>query len=144
MEAKLEYLENGIRLFDFSHYPEDVKSGNPYNTSFLVEVTSEGFSGVSFWEYDLKNLKKFCCEMRELYEFKISDVVFSDIRYGSKIVFSVAKNGKMTVSGTVFGKGAEQSLIFTFGADQTVIPSFVNGIARMISEAENADFAPFV
>ena len=82
--------------------------------------------------------------MRELYDFKISEVVFSDICYGSKITFSMKKNGTLTVSGNVFGKAAEHSLTFTFEADQTVIPTFVNGIGRMISEAENTDFVPFV
>lgn len=144
MEAELTYLQNGIRIFDFEHYPEDAKMGNPYNTFFRIAITSGGFSGVSSWEYDLKNLKKFCSEMRELYDFKSSEVDFSDIRYGSKITFSMGKLGGITVSGNVFGGGGKHRLEFTFDADQTVIPRFVNKIGQMISDAEKTAFVPFV
>ena len=135
MEAELTYLQNSIKIIDFRHYAEDAAMGNPYNTLFYISVVSGGFSGCGSWECDIKQLKELCEEMRQMYDFKRKSAVLDDYLYGSKLEFSLEKSGHLTVSGTIYGNCAEQSLSFCFGADQTAIPTFVKGLERLIASA---------
>jgi hypothetical protein len=107
---------------------EDINNGNPYNTTFLVKVISGDFAGISGFEYDIKNFLLFVKDMRDLYNFKINEVELIDICYGSKLKFSLAKTGHITISGTIHGSAMEHSLTFEFTTDQTAIETFYNSL----------------
>ena len=115
MEAEFTYLQNSIKITDFRHYAEDAAMGSPYNTLFYISVVSGGFSGCGSFECDIKRLKELCEEIRQMYDFERESVALDDYLYGSKLEFVLEKSGHLTVSGTIYGSGAEQSLNFCFG-----------------------------
>ena len=129
------YIETGniyeqlvISNINVSH--EDYHNGNPYNTTFNVNVTSGGFSGFSKFEYDFKEFILFIKAIKDLCTFKIQIVELKDICYGSEIRFSLDKMGHVNVSGTVYGKAVEHTLIFTFNTDQTALVPFSNALYK--------------
>jgi hypothetical protein len=93
---------------------EDYSIGNPYNTSFTVRVTSGDFSGISEFEYNIKDFRIFVSEIKELYEFKRKVVELNDIGYGSYIIFKLDKTGHIEITGTIYGTAMEHSLTFKF------------------------------
>ena len=136
MEAELTYLQNGIKIFDLRHYKEDAEMGNPYNTLFSLSVVSGAFSGACQWEDDIRNLEDFCTKMKELYDFKITEITLDDLEYGSKIAFSMEKNGHLSISGTIYGSRLENTLTFKFSADQTALPPFIRQLETLIETSK--------
>lgn len=134
MKAELLYLGNSIVIDDFRVYPNEVKRGNPYNTTFrlLVVSGSGAFSGVGECEYDIKKFRQFVCELQELYDFQRKTVELCDICYGSKVLFELNKTGSLEIRGTVYADAKEHSLTFTFLADQSVLSSFIRGLLRLL------------
>jgi hypothetical protein len=106
----------------------DFNTGNPYNTTFYVKVVSGDFSGVSEFEYNIKDFIRFIKEIKDLYDFKLQKVELNDISYGSNIKFSLDKTGHIMVSGTIYGNAAEHSLTFIFTTDQTAIKAFCKSL----------------
>lgn len=90
---------------------EDFNNGNPYNTNFNVKVISGDFTGVSEFEYNIKDFIRFVKEIRELYDFKLRQVELNDICYGSNIQFCLDKTGHITISGTIYGNAVEEIFI---------------------------------
>ncbi|SDY91204.1 hypothetical protein SAMN05660462_01203 [Proteiniborus ethanoligenes] len=90
---------------------EDFNNGNPYNTTFNVKVISGDFTGVSEFEYNIKDFIRFVKEIRELYDFKLRQVELNDICYGSNIQFCLDKTGHITISGTIYGNAVEETFI---------------------------------
>jgi len=90
---------------------EDFNNGNPYNTNFNVKVISGDFTGVSEFEYNIKDFIRFVKEIRELYDFKLRQVELNDICYGSNIQFCLDKTGHITISGTIYGNAVEETFI---------------------------------
>jgi len=115
----------------------DFNSGNPYNTTFNVKVVSGDFTGVSEFEYNIKDFIHFIKEIKELYAFKLNQVELNDICYGSNIRFCLDKTGHITVSGTIYGNSMEHRLTFIFTTDQTAIETFYNSLYKDII-VENA------
>lgn len=109
---------------------EDFNSGNPYNTTFNVKVISGDFTGVSEFEYNIKDFIRFVKEIRELYDFKLRQVELNDICYGSNIQFCLDKTGHITISGTIYGNAMEHSLTFIFTTDQTGIEVFCKSLYK--------------
>ena len=109
---------------------EDVNNGNPYNTTFKVNVISGDFTGASEFEYNIKDFLKFVRDIKDLYDFKLKLVELNDICYGSYIQFSLSKTGGLTISGTIFGTAMEQSLKFELITDQTAIETFSNSLYK--------------
>jgi hypothetical protein len=102
----------------------DYYSGNPFNTAFNVKVVSGDFSGISEFEYNVKDFLRFVKEMRSLYDFTLNKVELKDICYGSKIGFTLDKTGHITISGTIYGHSMIHSLTFEFTTDQTAFKTF--------------------
>jgi hypothetical protein len=48
---------------------EGHKKGNPYNTTFCVDVTSGYFKGRAYFEYDIADFISFINGLRDLYDF---------------------------------------------------------------------------
>jgi hypothetical protein len=116
----------------------DFNSGNPYNTTFNVKVISGEFSGISEFEYNIKDFLCFVKKIKDLYNFKLNIVELSDICYGSNIKFFLDKTGHITVAGTIYGKCMEHSLTFEFTTDQTAIETFCNCLYKdFITENTN-------
>lgn len=109
---------------------EDYRSGNPYNTTFIIKVISGHFAGLSEFEYDIKEFIRFIREIKDLYDFKIKIVELNDICYGSKIVFTVGNTGHVNIAGEIYGVATEHSLTFTFDTDQTAILPFANALHK--------------
>ena len=103
---------------------EDFAIGSPYNTTFNIKVNSGDFAGVSEFEYNIKDFVRFIEELKELYEFKISQVELNDICHGSNIIIGLNQLGHITISGTLYGNAMEHSLKFIFVTDQTAIKAF--------------------
>lgn len=108
----------------------DFNSGNPYNTTFNVKVVSGDFTGISEFEYNVKDFLRFVKELKDLYDFRLSIVELNDICYGSNIQFCMNKTGHITISGTIYGQSMEHSLIFKFTTDQTAIETFCNSLYK--------------
>lgn len=55
--CSLAYGENRLKFSCFKIDESAIEIGNPYNTSFLVNVFSDGFSGYGEFECDIKMLQ---------------------------------------------------------------------------------------
>ncbi|MDF2883771.1 MAG: hypothetical protein K0R54_4335 [Clostridiaceae bacterium] len=117
-------------ISDISISYVDFNSGNPYNTTFNVKVVSGDFTGISEFEYNVKDFLRFVKEIKDLYDFRLNIVELNDICYGSNIQFCMNKTGHITISGTIYGQSMEHSLIFKFTTDQTAIKTFCNSLYK--------------
>ena len=133
MNAKLEFCGSCLEIVNFSYYPEEENSGNPYNTSFDVKVVSGLFSGYSeYWEYDHRELAGFISQLEELAAGKINEVILQEIGVGQQIHFEGDGLGHITVRGTINSDGVHsQSLSFEFVTDQTVFPPFISQLKEL-------------
>ena len=136
MKAELIDQSNSIKIENFVFYQNELQRGNPYNTTFLIFVTSGLFSGFGDCECDIKDFQRFVYELQEMYDFKKPFVAFKDICYGSEIVFTMSKLGSIEIKGTVYADAMRHSLTFCFNTDQSTFLPFVCGLKKMI---ENAD-----
>lgn len=126
-----EYQGNSIEILHYEYSEEDANNGNPYNSSFQVKVASSKFVGIAECEYDRKDWIRFIHDLELLYDFKIEEVVFKDICYGSEISFVMDDTGHLKVSGMIYGCHMTHSMKFEFMADQTVLPSFISQLKRL-------------
>ena len=136
MKAEFIDQSNSIKIENFVFYQNELQRGNPYNTTFLIFVTSGLFSGFGDCECDIKEFKRFVLELQEMYDFKRSSVVFKDICYGSEIIFTMSKLGSIEVKGTVYADGMQHNLTFCFNTDQSAFLPFVRELKKLV---ENAD-----
>lgn len=136
MKVELIDRGNSITIDNFLFYPNELQGGNPYNTSFLVFVTSGPFSGFGDCEYDMREFRRFVMELRDMYDLKRSSVVFKDICYGSEIVFTMNKRGGIEIKGNVYADGREHGLTFCFSTDQSSFLPFINGLKKLVADAE--------
>lgn len=132
MTARLEYCGNYLEISGFSHSRADAEAGNLYNTALHIRVKSGEFCGIGFCECDIARFRRFVDELGEMYGFRRDSVVFDDICYGSKIIFTADRAGHLTVSGTVYGRAMIHSLKFEFDADQTVLPGFIKSVNELL------------
>ena len=130
MACELRSGENFLRFSYFRHFAEDEANGNPYNFFFTVRVSSDGFSGHTRWECDRKEFMKFVQSAQDLYDFRTSSAELNDIGYGSHIRFDLDRTGHITVSGTLYGYAADQSVTFRFTADQTDLHPFLTNLHK--------------
>ena len=135
---KAEFIDQGnsIAIDKFVFSADELRRGNPYNTTFLIFVTSGSFSGFGDCECDIKEFKRFVYELQEMYDFKRSSVTFKDICYGSEIGFTMSRLGSIEVQGTVYADGMLHSLTFCFNTDQSAFLPFVRGLKKLV---ENSD-----
>ena len=133
MICRLHSGENFLEFSDFRYSAEDEANGNPYNFFFTVRVSSYGFRGHTGWECDRKEFVKFVQSIQNLYDFCTSSAEFSDIGYGSRVRFEADKTGHITVTGTLYGHAADQSVTFRFTADQTDLPPFITNLHKQKS-----------
>jgi len=134
--AEIRCGENLFAIEYFRVYPDYAEAGSPFNSSFCIRVVSGGFCGYAPCEYDVREFKRFVCEMEELYCFRRRQVELCDICYGSKVLFSTDRTGHIEISGEIFGSGALHSLSFTFEADQTCLSEFIKTVKGYISGNE--------
>ena len=118
---------------------KDYYSGNPYNTKFIVKVSSGDFSGTSMFEYNIKDFIDFVKEINRLYDFRTKKVNLKDISYGSNIEFSIDKAGHITISGNIFGESMEHSLIFKFVTDQSAMKTFCRSLYKDFIEEKSLE-----
>lgn len=135
---KAEFIDqcNSIAIDKFVFYADELRRGNPYNTTFLIFVTSGSFSGFGDCECDIKDFKRFVYELQEMYDFKRNSAAFKDICYGSEIVFTMSKLGSIEVKGTVYADAMLHSLTFCFNTDQSVFLPFVGGLKKLVETAD--------
>jgi hypothetical protein len=124
--------ENILSIFDFKYSKEDVKGGNPYNTTFMLKIISGVFQGVGEFVIDIKQFKNFIQEINYLYDFKVNEVLLEDIGYGSKVQFDIKKTGHIEISGEIYGDAALNSLKFNFYADQTSLKIFADTLKNIL------------
>ena len=130
MVCELRSGESFLKFSYFRHFAADEANGNPYNFSFTVRVSSDGFRGHTGWECDRKEFVKFVQSIQDLYAFRTSSAEFSDIAYGSHLRFDLDCTGHITVTGTLYGHAADQSVTFRFTADQTDLLPFLTNLHR--------------
>ena len=136
MNTLLKFGDNSIEFCDLRFYPDELARGNPYNCTTGLKVRSNGFAGVSPCEFDMRRLLTFTNELREMYEFRRSEIELQEIRYGGTLRFSADGLGHIKISGHIFGIALEHELKFTFDADQTALVSFMEQL-RKFTEYEN-------
>ena len=136
LTAALTFGENRLCIDDLRHYAEDAAAGNPYNTAFRLTVHSGEFAGSGPFECDIAALRRFAGEIEELYTFRREKADLADLEYGSRLTLHISKTGRLTVSGTVIGRIAEQSLAFTFDADQTALLPFRGALCDMLQTSD--------
>lgn len=133
MNARLEFNGNYLEICGFNHCPEDIGSGNPYNSTFDLRVKSGEFLGVGDGECDIKEFRRFIGELQELYEFKRDSVKLTQIGgSATEVEFILGKTGKITIYGTA--ESFTQKLEFEFEADQTALPPFIKGLRDIVRE----------
>lgn len=129
MKTELIDGSNSIRIDNFTFSPYDI-----YRVNFDVYVTSGYFGGYGECEYDTRDFSKFVSEMQAMYDFKRKSVTFKDICYGSEIIFSIDRAGRVVIKGTVYADAMEHSMTFCFNTDQSVLLPFINGLKKMIEK----------
>ena len=117
--------ESFLKFSYFRHFAEDEENGNPYNFSFTVRVSSDGFRGHTVWECDRKEFVKFVQSLKNLYDFHDTSAELTDLGYGSRVHFEMDKTGHIIVTGTLYGHAADHSVTFRFTADQTDLYTFL-------------------
>lgn len=134
MKAECRDQGNYLVIDNFVFYPDELRRGNPYNTTFDVFVESDSgcFRGRGECEYDIKRFRQFVAELQEMYDLKRTSVVFEDICYGSKITFTMNKLGSIEIIGSVYADGMQHSLTFSFYTDQSVFLPFINELHKLI------------
>jgi len=132
MNSSISYGNNLLEIWDFIHYPEEEKRGNPYNCTFNLKVVSGMFSGIAPCEYDIKEFEKFILKLEDMYHFKRASVELKDICYGSNVVFSMDKLGHIDVCGTIYGEAMIHEMKFEFHIDQTVLPMFIDELKSFL------------
>lgn len=131
--ARFEYCESSIEIMNFKYSPEDDINGNPYNCSFQIFVKSGSWSGLAdYCECDYKMFRKFVTELEELDNFERTQVEFSEIGYGSKILFEMSNIGHLAIRRVIYGNDMEYSMKFRFIADQTILKGFIAAIQKII------------
>ena len=123
--CSLAYGENRLKFSCFKIDESAIEIGNPYNTSFLVNVFSDGFSGYGEFECDIKMLQKFVSELRLLYEFKLCSAEFHEICYGQLVRLTMDKTGHIAIHGNLYSPAMIQCLAYEFDADQTSLRQFI-------------------
>ncbi|MBR5311577.1 MAG: hypothetical protein IKU40_01690 [Clostridia bacterium] len=130
MICELRSGDNFLKFSYFRHFAADEANGNPYNFFFTVRVSSNGFSGLTEWECDRKEFVKFVQSIQDLYDFRTSSAELNDIGYGSRIRFDLDRTGHITVTGTLYGHAASQTVTFRFTADQTDLHPFLTNLHK--------------
>ena len=130
MACELHSGENFLKFSDFRHFAEDEANGNPYNFFFTVCVSSDGFGGHTRWECDRKEFMKIVQSIQNLYDFRDTSAELNDIGYGSRIQFELDKTGHITLTGTLYGHAADQSVTFRFTTDQTDLHPFLTNLHK--------------
>jgi hypothetical protein len=127
---ELNHCGNAIVISDLRCDHEAAKTGNPYNTTFNMAITSEAFKGLGDCEYDIKEFIRFAKQINDLYRFKCKKVEFKEIGYGSYVLFEMDRAGHITISGEIFG-GGRHSMKFEFMADQTSLKPFADSLRQV-------------
>lgn len=130
--CSLVYGENRLKFSCFKIDESAIKIGNPYNTSFLVNVFSDGFSGYGEFECDIEMLQKFVSELRLLYEFKLCSAEFHEICYGQLVRLTMDKTGHIAIHGNLYSLSMIQCLAYEFDADQTSLRKFVSELESVM------------
>lgn len=131
MCCELRHEGNFIAITEFEHRVEDVKNGNPYNTSFNMRIVSGVFSGLAECEYNIELFLKFINEIEEMYYFKRDKVELRDICYGSFVSFTMNKVGHIEIKGDIYGNAMLHTLKFEFMADQTSLKLFLDSLKQL-------------
>ncbi len=131
-EIVLKQGNNMLAFYDFNYFKEDDKSGNPYNTQFYIKVISGPFSGITEFQMDIKQCKKFIENLNELYDLKVSVVSLNDISYGSSIKFELKKTGQIEVSGIIYGSDIIHSMTFSFQIDPLLLKKWIKDLKEVI------------
>ena len=122
---------NRIEIFDFVHWVEDERAGNPYNSSFTIRVRSGLFSGEGQCVTDYKAFKRFIAALRDVTDCRADEAFLEDYDYGGSIRFVGDRLGHIEVSGTVCGEAGSHSVTFSFPTDQTVYAPFLRALEMM-------------
>lgn len=123
--CELRFGENLLAFQDIRCDFDDPYWGRGcYDTEWLLQVRSEGFSGIGYWGCGWKDLCRFAEELRELYGFQRREVEFRDSEYGCWFKLTMKKTGQIAISGVLYGECRNQTLSFEFRADQTAIKPF--------------------
>lgn len=126
--AAFLYKSDCLSVSDFRYHNQYAGS----NTSFCVQVHSNGFSGIAPFECDITQFRTFVEELEEMYNFKRNDVTLNDTSYGSTVSFVIDRVGNMEICGELFGEAMIHQLKFTFTADQTSLKDFVFKLKNFI------------
>lgn len=132
MEARFQFQENEIKIFNFSHFTLDAEAGNPYNTTFQMSIASNGFAGKGEWECDIKEFRQFVKGLEEMAQLQTVQVDLRDTGYASHICFKMAHTGHICVTGVLFGPMKTQQVTFEFFADQTVLSPFTKELRLLL------------
>lgn len=135
MQAQLIQEGNLFGIDDFSYSREDAESGNPYNTTFALYIRSGYFAGVSSCEYDIKEFRRFIAELKEMYNFSKTTVLFHEISYGSFAEFCMDRTGQLRITGEIYGDGKDHMLTFSFCVDQTSLKPFITELDNLLQRS---------
>lgn len=116
---------NELSISDISISDADYNTGNPYNTTLNVKVTSGEFSGLGNFVLDVSDLCSFIMEIFALYSNLCGHAVLQDIGHGSVLELSAKDSAcHIEVSGVIYDEAKTQSLKYRFNTDQSYLHPF--------------------
>lgn len=116
-----------ILLYDIA----EIQRGNPYNTTFSIEVFSDGFYGITTFLVNYKELLLFSIKLKDMYESLHGSASIKDLDFGSSLNIECDNFGKFVFSGVIINE-TFQELKFKNMVDQTYLKEFVYNFSNKI------------
>ncbi len=103
----------------------------PSNTIMSVSVISNGFSGKSELDIDIKDFMVFVDALSVLYSTLNGKATVKE-PYGEQFIeFSTDPTGHIHIKGKLVSNNSSQKLIFENTIDQTFLPEFIRAVSPL-------------
>ncbi len=109
----------------------EVKRGNPYNTSCLVEIFSDEFYGKTNFLVNYNDLILFFKEIENMYKILSGKASIKDYDFGSYLNVECDDLGKFIFDGVLINESF-QELKFNNKIDQTYLKGFLSDFSKEI------------
>lgn len=116
-----------IKSIDLSH--------ESYNTTCVLDLYSEGFSGITEMVTSYTDLLYFANNLKDMYEFLKGVTKLIDYDYGTSINVSCDESGYFVFEGVILN-GTSNELRFKNRIDQSYIKNFINNFFDELEKAK--------
>ena len=118
-----------LKILDCDVY--EVKKGNSYNTSLLVEIYSDGFYGNTNFLINYNDLILFFKKIEDMYNALAGKTSLKDYDFGSYLNVECDDIGKFLFEGVLINESF-QELKFSNKIDQTYLKDFLSDFSEEI------------